>query len=121
MVGNNSNDVFDQVDNQIQQRVHQQETMMNRISNDNVQQPAIQANSASISLTNDGQNGSSVQYHLNSKDGVVNGFYTSLDATGLQTIATQIKGLGLQASQKDNVLTFQGKLDDINTLLQLLK
>lgn len=60
------------------------------------------------------------QYSVNTRDGKLDGFVTTSDATKAGLLFAQIKGLGLSVDQKDNKLFFSGDAQKMNGLLKIL-
>lgn len=60
------------------------------------------------------------QYSVNTKDGKLDGFVSTSDATQAWLLLAQIKGLGLTVDQKDNKLFFTGEAEKLNELLKIL-
>lgn len=60
------------------------------------------------------------QYSVNTRDGKLDGFVTTSDATKAGVLLAQIKGLGLMVDQKDSKLFFNGDAQKLNDLLKVL-
>lgn len=60
------------------------------------------------------------QYSVNTRDGKLDGFVTTSDATKASALLAQIKGLGLTVDQKDSKLFFKGDAQKLNDLLRVL-
>ena len=60
------------------------------------------------------------QYSVNTRDGKLDGFVTTSDATKASALLAQIKGLGLTVDQKENKLFFNGDAQKMNELLKVL-
>lgn len=60
------------------------------------------------------------QYSVNTKDGKLDGFVSTTDATKASTLLTQVKGLGLTVDQKDNKLFFSGDAQKMPALMKLI-
>ena len=60
------------------------------------------------------------QYSVNTKDGKLDGFVSTSDATKASALLTRIKGLGLTVDQKESKLFFNGDAQKMNELLKIL-
>jgi len=75
--------------------------------------PSISSQRVSVS------NGST-QYTINDENGQVSGTIT-LAKESLAKVDAAIQALGLSTTSKDSTISFSGKLNDINSLLQVLE